>query len=44
MEGAADVAEAEYAPFQTEPDAAPVRLIVCRVKPKPGSQLPLLTL
>ena len=28
MEGAADVAEAEYTPFQSEPDAAPVRLIV----------------
>ena len=28
MDGAADVAEAEYTPFRTEPDAAPVRLIV----------------
>ena len=28
-------------PFQTEPDAAPVRLIVRRVKPTPGSQLAL---
>ena len=36
MEGAADVAEAEYTPFRTEPDAAPVRLIVRRVKPTPG--------
>ena len=41
MEGAADVAEAEYTPFQSEPDAAPVRLIVRRVKPTPGSQLAL---
>ncbi len=28
MDGAADVAETTYTPFQTEPDAAPVRLIV----------------
>ena len=28
-------------PFQGEPDAAPVRLIVRRVKPTPGSQLVL---
>ena len=28
-------------PFQSEPDAAPVRLIVRRVKPTPGSQLAL---
>ena len=28
-------------PFQTKPDAAPVRLIVRRVKPMPGSQLTL---
>ena len=41
MEGAADVAEAEYTPFGTEPDAAPLRLIVRRVKPTPGSQLAL---
>ena len=41
MEGAADVAETEYTPFQHEPDAAPVRLIVRRVKPTPGSQLAL---
>ena len=39
MEGAADVAETEYTPFGSEPDAAPVRLIVRRVKPTPGSQL-----
>ena len=42
MDGAADVAETTYTPFQTEPDAAPVRLIVRRVKPSPGSQLALL--
>ena len=46
MDGAADVAESTYVPFtyvpfQDEPDAAPVRLIVRRVKPTPGSQLAL---
>ena len=41
MEGAADVAETEYTPFQHEPDATAVRLIVRRVKPTPGSQLAL---
>ena len=41
MDGAADVAEAEYTPFRSEPDAAPVRLSVRRVKPTPGSQLAL---
>ena len=41
MDGAADVAETTYTPFQSEPDAAPVRLIVRRVKPAPGSQLAL---
>ena len=40
MDGA-DVAETTYTPFQTEADAAPVRLIVRRVKPTPGSQLAL---
>ena len=30
-----------YIPFQSEADAAPVRLIVRRVKPAPGSQLAL---
>ena len=40
-EGAADVAETVYTPFQNEPGAAPVRLIVRRVKPTPGSQLAL---
>ena len=41
MDGAADVAETTYTPFQSEPDTAPVRLIVRRVKPTPGSQLAL---
>ena len=41
MDGAADVAETSYTPFQSKPDAAPVRLIVRRVKPTPGSQLAL---
>ena len=41
MDGAADVAETTYTPFQTEADAAPVRLIVRRVKLTPGSQLAL---
>ena len=41
MDGAADVAEITCTPFQSEPDAAPVRLIVRRVKPTPGSQLAL---
>ena len=35
------MAETSYTPFQSEPDAAPVRLIVRRVKPTPGSQLVL---
>ena len=43
MEGGADVAETSYTPFASEPDAAPVRLIVRRVKPTPGSQLALFT-
>ena len=41
MDGAADVAEAEYTPFRSDPGAAPVRLIVRRVRPTPGSQLAL---
>src|SRR5450759_5899847 len=40
----ADVAETTYTPFAGEKDAVPVRLIVRRVKPTPGSQLALLTL
>ena len=38
MDGAADVAETSYTPFHSEPDAAPVRLIVRRVQPTPGCQ------
>ena len=41
MDGDADVAETTCTPFQAEADAAPVRLIVRRVKPTPGSQLAL---
>ena len=41
MDGAADVAETTYTPFQSEPDAVPVRLVVRRVQPTPGSQLAL---
>ena len=41
MDGTADVAESSYTPFQSEPDAAPVRLIVRRVQPTTGSQLAL---
>ena len=41
MDGAADVAETTYTPFQNDPGAVPVRLIVRRVKPTPGSQLAL---
>ena len=43
MEGAADVAETDYTPFESKPDATTVRLIVRRVKPTPGSQLALFT-
>ena len=35
------MAETTYTPSQSEPDAAPVRLIVRRVQPTPGSQLAL---
>ena len=41
MDRAADVAQTQYTPFHTEPDATPVRLVVRRVKPNPGSQLAL---
>ena len=43
MEGAADVSETVYTPFRSKPDAAPVWLIVRRVRPTPtpGSQLAL---
>jgi len=44
IDGGADVAETSYTPFAGEKDAAPVRLIVRRVRPTPGSQLALLTL
>jgi hypothetical protein len=44
LSGGADVAETTYVPFADQPDAAPVRLIVRRVRPTPGSQLALLTL
>jgi Transposase DDE domain group 1 len=39
LEGGADVAETTYVPFAQEKDATPVRLIVRRVRPTPGSQL-----
>jgi len=42
--GGADVAETTYVPFADQKNAVPVRLIVRRVKPAPGSQLALLTL
>ena len=44
IEGGADVAETTYTPFAQERDAVPVRLIVRRVRPTPGSQLALFTL
>ncbi|MGH2512844.1 MAG: IS1380 family transposase [Candidatus Limnocylindrales bacterium] len=44
LDGGADVAETTYVPFADQPDAAPVRLIVRRVRPTPGSQLALLVL
>jgi hypothetical protein len=39
LAGGADVAETTYTPFAEQKDAAPVRLIVRRVRPTPGSQL-----
>jgi len=39
IDGGADVAETTYTPFALEKDAVPVRLIVRRVRPTPGSQL-----
>jgi len=39
--GGADVAEAAYTPFASRKGAVPVRLIVRRVKPTPGTQLAL---
>ena len=44
IEGGADVAETTYTPFADRKDAQPVRLIVRRVKPTPGSQLALFAL
>jgi len=44
IDGGADVAETVYTPFKGEKGAVPVRLIVRRVKPTPGSQLALFTL
>ena len=44
IDGGADVAETTYTPFADQQDAVPVRLIVRRVRPTPGSQLALLTL
>ncbi len=44
LEGAADVAETTYTPFADQPNAVPVRLVVRRVRPTPGSQLALLVL
>lgn len=41
MPGGADVAETTYTPFADQRDAVPVRLIVRRVRPTPGSQLAL---
>src|SRR3990172_3133624 len=41
LDGGADVAETTYTPFATEKAARPVRLIVRRVRPTPGSQLAL---
>ncbi len=44
IDDGADVAETTYTPFATEQDAVPVRLIVRRVRPTPGSQLALFAL
>ena len=44
IDSGADVAEIAYTPFADRKDARPVRLIVRRVRPTPGSQLALLTL
>jgi hypothetical protein len=44
IDGGADVAETTYTPFAGTAGARPVRLIVRRVRPTPGSQLALLTL
>jgi len=39
MAGGADIAETTYTPFADQQGAVPVRLIVRRVRPTPGSQL-----
>ena len=39
LDGGADVAETTYTPFADQKDARPVRLIVRRIRPTPGSQL-----
>ena len=44
IDGGADVAETTYTPFRDQRDARPVRLIVRRVRPTPGSQLALFAL
>ena len=44
LPGGADVAETTYTPFADRQDAVPVRPIVRRVKPTPGSQLALFML
>jgi Transposase DDE domain group 1 len=44
ISGGADVAETTSTPFAGERDAVPVRLIVRRVRPTPGSQLALFAL
>jgi hypothetical protein len=44
LDGGADVAETVYTPFGDRKDARPVRLIVRRVRPTPGSQLALFAL
>ena len=44
LAGGADVAETTYVPFADQQGAVPVRFIVRRVRPTPGSQLALLTL
>jgi hypothetical protein len=41
LDDGADVAETTYTPFADKKDAKPVRLIVRRVRPTPGSQLAL---
>jgi hypothetical protein len=43
IDGGADVAETVYTPFADQKAAVPVRLIVRRVRPTPGSQLGFFT-